>query len=104
MPTPYALIALCACVTLLSACDKTPSKPPMPSLSMPLPSASGAPAGVPTDPSLPSASSVFPPGSAAKADPTLGPGDGTRKPAQESETKPMPGQNNDHSAPLGPAK
>lgn len=105
MNTPSALIALSACVMLLSACDKTPIKPPTPTLSTPLPSTSGgATTGTPTDPSLPSASSVFPPGTAPKADPTLGPTDGTRKPAQESETKPMPGQNNDHSAPLSPAK
>lgn len=48
---------------------------------------------------MPSAESVFAPGDAAKADPALGKTDGTRKPAQESETKLMPGQNNDHWAP-----
>ena len=57
--------------------------------------------GLSTDPSLPPASSVFPPGT---TDPALGKTDGTRKPAQESDTKPMPGQNNDHSAPLSPAR
>ena len=104
MNTPSVLIAFSACVMSLSACDKTPINPPTPALSMPLPNTSSATAGTPTDPSLPSASSVFPPGTATKADPTIGPTDGTRKPSQESETKPMPGQNNDHSAPLSPAK
>jgi hypothetical protein len=37
-------------------------------------------------------------------DPALGETDGTRKPKQESEVKLMPGQNNDHSAPLGPTR
>lgn len=105
MNLPSALIALSACVMFVSACDKTPIKPPTPALSMPLPSTTGgATAGLPTDPSLPSASSVFPPGNTSKADPAPGQNDGTRRPAQESETKPLPGQNNDHSAPLSPAK
>ena len=101
MNTPSALIALCACVMSLSACDKKPSDPPTPVLSSPVPVGTGTPAGTPTDPSLPSAASVFPSGT---TDPALAKTDGTRKPAQESDTKPMPGQNNDHSAPLSPAK
>ncbi|MBT9549724.1 MAG: hypothetical protein IV088_02660 [Hydrogenophaga sp.] len=101
MNTPSALIALCACVISLSACDKKPTTPPTPTLSLPVPSVSGATTGPSTDPSLPPAASVFPPGT---TDPALGATDGTRKPAQESDTKPMPGQNNDHSAPLSPAK
>ena len=105
MNTPSALIALCACVMSLSACDKKPTAPPTPALSLPVPAGSGATTGSSTgsttDPSLPPASTVFPPGT---TDPALGKTDGTRKPAQESDTKPMPGQNNDHSAPLSPAK
>lgn len=101
MNTPSALIALCACVMSLSACDKKPTAPPTPALSLPVPVVSGATTGSTTDPSLPSASSIFPSGT---TDSALGTTDGTRKPAQESETKLMPGQNNDHSAPLGPAK
>lgn len=100
MPTPCAVIALCACAMCLSACDKTPVKPPTPALSMPLPGAARATAGASTDPSLPPAESVFPPGTAARTDAT----DGTRKPAQTSDTVPLPGQNNDHSAPLSTAR
>ena len=101
MNTSSVLIALCACVTCLTGCDKKPSDAPMPVLSSPVPVGAVTPAGTPTDPSLPSASSVFPSGT---TDPALAKTDGTRKPAQESDTKPMPGQNNDHSAPLSTAK
>jgi hypothetical protein len=61
MKTPSTLIVLFACGALLSACDKLPKQPPIPTMTQP---------------------------------------DGTRKPAQESDTKLLPGQNNDHSAPL----
>jgi hypothetical protein len=104
MNTPSALIALCACVMGLSACDKKPSDLPTPALSSPVPTTSGAAAGTSTDPSLPSAASVFPPETAAKADPALGETDGTRKPKKESDEALLPGQNNDHSAPLSPPK
>ena len=40
------------------------------------------------------------PPNAAASEPVPSPTDGTRKPAQVSDAKPMPGQNNDHSAPL----
>lgn len=93
MNAPSIWITLFACGPLLMGCDKTPTTSPLPTAA---PSAA--------DPSVPSAESVFAPGDAAKADPALGKTDGTRKPAQESETKLMPGQNNDHSAPLGTAK
>lgn len=44
------------------------------------------------------------PANAAQADPIPQPTDGVRRPAQQSDDKPMPGQNNDHSAPLTPAR
>lgn len=65
---------------------------------------SGATAGSSADPSVPSAESVLPPVNATKADPTLGGSNGTLSAAQESTAMPMPGQNNDHSTPLRPAK
>jgi hypothetical protein len=98
MKTPFPVMVLCASVLFVSACDKTPTKPPLPTATQPANAPSAA------DPSVPSAESVFAPGSSAKDEPALGKTDGTRKPAQESETKLMPGQNNDHSAPLSTAK
>ena len=98
MKTPASMMVLCASVLLVSACDKTPTQPPLPTATQPATAPSAA------DPSVPSAESVFAPGNAAKTDPTLGQTDGTRKPAQASDTKLMPGQNNDHSAPLSTAK
>jgi len=104
MNSPIALFALCAGVLSLGACDKTPTTPSAPLVDMPAQTGSGATAGPVADPSLPSAASVFPPASAANADSMVGRSDGTRRPAQESTATPMPGQNNDHSAPVGPAK
>lgn len=95
MKTSLGWIALFACGSLLMGCDRTPPTPAMSNAPPP------ATAPATTDPSLPPAESVIPPGSAAKEDPAQGQTDGTRKPAQESDTKLLPGQNNDHSAPLG---
>ncbi|MFP8778529.1 hypothetical protein [Hydrogenophaga sp. RWCD_12] len=94
MNTPWTLIVLFVCGVFLSACDKLPKQPPTPTMSQP----AGTPSA--SAPSVPSAESVFAPGNDTKADPSLGKTDGTRKPAQESDTKLLPGQNNDHSAPL----
>lgn len=94
MNTPWTLVTVFACGALLSACDKLPKQPPTPTMSQPAVAPSAA------DPSVPSAASVFAPGNGAKADPAPGNTDGNRKPAQESDTKLLPGQNNDHSAPL----
>lgn len=68
---------------LLSACNKTPSRPPVPVL---------APAQSPTVPTT-----------AGKADPAAGRSNSTMTRTQESGAMPLPGQNNDHSAPLTPA-
>ena len=107
MNTPFALIALCASALWLGACDKTPTSPPTPVVSQPASTESGVAVGSVPDPSLPSAKSVFPSANNTQADATPSRSDGTRNPDQESTPatdKPMPGQNNDHSAPLGPTK
>ncbi len=104
MNNPFTLIALCACVLGLSACDKTPPIPPTPTVNKPLVNESVATAGS-VDLSVPPTESVLSPAAATKADPTAGRSTNTTlSAAQESTAMPMPGQNNDHSAPLGPAK
>ena len=89
----------------LSACDPTGTPPP------PAPQLDAAAATPPTaslgsgsDASVPTASSVFAPASATAGDPALGRSNRALTPAQESTAMPLPGQNNDHSAPLGPPK
>ncbi len=104
MNTPFALIALCACLLSLGACDKSPTTPPTPIVINSVPTESAATTGSVTDPSLPSAKAVFPSASATQAGSTPGRTDGIRNPAQEATGTMMPGQNNDHSAPLGPSK
>lgn len=104
MNTPSALIALCASVMFLGACGKTTPAPPKPVINPSVPNLSGGTSGAVANPGVPSAGSVFPPSNGGSGDPAQSKTDGTRKPAQESDTLPMPGQNNDHSAPLSPAK
>lgn len=104
MHTPLSLIALCACVLSLGACDRTPAAPPTPVASDPAAAESRATAGSVANPSVPSADSVFSPASPAKVDTPPGRSNRTMSAAQESTAMPMPGQNNDHSAPLIPAK
>ena len=104
MKKPLLLIALGACVLLLSACDKTPNPLPAPILNAPGPTGSNPPLGPPNDPSLPSAESVFPPGSTTSPNAASTETDGTREPKQAATGTLEPGQNNDHSAPLSTAK
>lgn len=103
MKTPSAVIALFASMLGLGACDKTPSRPPAPIVE-PVQVDSGTAAGPAGSTSVPSADSVFAPASAPKADAAAGRSNSALSAAQQSTAMPMPGQNNDHSAPLGPAK
>ncbi len=95
----------------LSACSKTPADAPLPSVR----SAANAPSppqsppasphtGPTTDVSVPPANAVLAPALATPVDPTAGRSNKAMSRAQESSAMPMPGQNNDHSAPLPPAK
>ena len=99
-----AAFALCACALLLSACEKTPTKPPTPVMDRPaLTGSSTVPTPVEHQ-SVPSAETALSPANATN--PVVPPmrTDGNRIPAQASTGAMMPGQNNDHSAPLAPAK
>jgi hypothetical protein len=73
-------------------------------VNLPAPTESGVTGGSTGDPSVPSADSVLAPAKATKTDPAAGRSNTTMSSAQESTAMPMPGQNNDHSAPLGPAR
>jgi hypothetical protein len=96
-----SVYALAAAATFLAGCDGNPDKPvtPMPDLVRPV--TSQAPT---TDASVPPAASVITPGAVPKPET---PGARTNRSmtrAEESSAMPMPGQNNDHSAPLAPSK
>lgn len=103
MNTPYSLIALCACVLSVGACNKTPTAPLTPMVDQPVPMAYDTAASAVVDPSLPTTEVAFPLGIASSPDATPGRPDGTRDPAQESAGQRIPGQNNDHSAPIAPS-
>jgi hypothetical protein len=113
--------ALILTTLLLGACDRSATSPmataPTASQAMPAATASAAEeaaataaisstasAASGTDPSVPPAASVLEPAPAAKADAAQGRTNKAMSRTQESTAMPMPGQNNDHSAPLPPAR
>jgi hypothetical protein len=95
--------ALLLMALVMIACSKEPSAPPAPMTTAPPVETPPAKAGGP-DTSVPDAGSVLTPSAGPKADPTAGRTNGAMTPSQESSAMPMSGQNNDHSAPVGPAK
>lgn len=102
MRTSLTALATCAATSLLLACSK-PTPDQGPDLTR-LPSVPGTQSGGSSDSSVPKADSVFPPAPAAQTDPAAARSNSTMTPTQESSAMPLPGQNNDHSAPLTPAK
>lgn len=97
-----ASIVLGACLLALGACDKKPPPTPVVQEAVSTESAATTATGSVVYPPI-SSPSVDPSASAARPDPGQQPSDGTRKPAQGAAGTPKPGQNNDHSAPLGPS-
>ena len=98
------LAALCLSTMLLGACDKGRPTPPMPTVEPVKAEAVGTQPAV-TTPSVPAADSVLAPGNnTPKPDPTAGRTNTRMTRAEESSAMPMPGQNNDHSAPVSPAR
>jgi hypothetical protein len=96
-------VALIVMALMLNACSKAPSDA-TPPLTMPAQAASAPATSSGPDPSVPDASSVLTPGTAPRADAAAGRTNGSMTPAQESGAMPLPGQNNDHSAPQAPAR
>lgn len=88
---------------LLVSCDKSPLATPKPRV-LASPSASASASSQAADASLPEAASVVVPATPTAADPTAGRTNRALTRTQEVNTMPLPGQNDDHSAPLSPAK
>jgi hypothetical protein len=101
-PTAIQFSAAIATALVLSACNKAPSEPPAPTIT-PAPSASTAAGSRPADGSVPDAASSLTGPVASEADRSAGRSNSAMSRAQESAAMPMPGQTNDHSAPLTPA-
>ncbi len=101
--TPWVLVALGLITVSLGACDKPAPVPPTPTVSA-VPVGSGAAPGNAVDTSVPPADSVVTPAAAAHPNAAAGRTNSSMTGAQESNAMPLPGQNNDHSAPLAPAK
>ena len=102
---------LCMAAATLVACGKpapgTPTPSPMPPSMSTVAAdktASAPTGGAAKDASLPAAETVLTPATATKVDPAAGRSNKAMTNAQESSAMPLPGQNNDHSAPLPPAK
>jgi hypothetical protein len=102
-------LALITTLCLLGACSPAPTPdrtariaPPLPEVA---PVVGAASAASSADTSLPDAASVVAPAVATKPDPAAaGRTNTTMSRDQESSAMPLPGQNNDHSAPLPPAR
>ncbi len=103
MRTPFTAVALGLAISMLVACDRKPSTPPAPTVSL-VPIESRSPASGTPDPSLPPADTVVTPAAQAKPDAAGGRTNRSMSGFQESTAMPMPGQNNDHSAPLAPPR
>lgn len=95
--------ALLLIALVMSACSKAPSTLPTPMTTAPQIESSTARVGG-SDTSVPDAGSVLAPSAGSMADPTAGRTNSAMTRGQKSSAMPIPGQNNDHSAPAGPAK
>lgn len=87
----------------LGACSKSPLDAPLPRVA-PTQSAPTSNTSGTRDVSVPAADAVLTPAPATPVDPAAGRANKTMSRTQESSAMPLPGQNNDHSAPLPPAK
>ena len=96
-------VALLVMALAMIACNKAPSAPPAPITTTQQAETPPARAGG-SDTSVPDAGSVLIPGAGPKPDPAAGRTNDAMTRSQESNAMPMPGQNNDHSAPVGPDK
>jgi hypothetical protein len=104
MALPLVLVALGLVLLPLAGCDKLAPGPPAPQLrsGVEIPGSDASPYG---DTSVPSASAVFAAEPAApKPEMPAGRSNAPLSAAQEAVAMPLPGQNNDHSAPLPPAR
>ncbi len=102
------LIAVISSVVLVACSKPHPETPAVAAAPVAAPASPGtAPAGTAgssVDASVPTAASVLTPARDVKVDPNAGRSNQPMTRAQESTAMPLPGQNNDHSAPLPPAK
>jgi hypothetical protein len=90
---PGALAALLLATMALGACDRRP-----PAVEAAVSASQPATAGG-RDASVPDAASALPPGGAGSGGAAAERANGALTRAQESSAMPLPGQNNDHSAP-----
>ena len=102
-PDQRLSLALLVIALGMSACSKAPSTPPAPMTTAPQVESSPARTGS-SETSVPDAGSVLSPSADPGAPPPAGRTNGAMTSSQESSAMPMPGQNNDHSAPTSPAR
>jgi hypothetical protein len=93
--------ALFAALLAMGACSK-PMPDPVAATPVPVQTSAASAAGAP-DTSVPDAAAVLSAAPAASVDPGAGRSNTAMSRAQEASAMPMPGQNNDHSAPLASA-
>ena len=98
-PAVALLAALCVVAATLAGCDRPASDPSMPPLDPARIEAVPITSGT-SGTSVPAADTVPAPDVTSQPDPKAGRSNAGLSTAQESGAMPLPGQNNDHSAPL----
>lgn len=102
-PSTQRVAVLVLTALTLCACGQEPADPPASATKPVQAGTTPATAGT-AETSVPDAASVLRPTAAGKADPAAGRSNNSMSRTQESSAMPLPGQNNDHSAPLTPAR
>jgi hypothetical protein len=97
------LLALAVATLMISACDKIPERP-TPHISTAEQQRAASTIIIGSVTGVPSAESVFPASPKAQPIPPTDRPYGVMMPAQEMSGMPIPGQNNDHSAPVATTK
>lgn len=104
MKTRVTLVVVGFAALLVGACDKRPSNVPVPAMERATVNTSSA-APLAGSTSMPPADTVVAPvGDVPKGAATAARANSAMTRAEESAAMPMAGQNNDHSAPVAPAK
>lgn len=102
-PSTQRVAVLLLAALTLCACGQEPADPPA-STTKPVQAETAPATAGAADTSVPDAAAVLGPAAAGKADPAAGRSNNSMSRTQESSAMPLPGQNNDHSAPLTPAR
>jgi hypothetical protein len=99
----FLIATLCAAALPMGACSKSSVSPPTPTASTHTADSAVLPASG-KDAAVPAADTVFTSAESVRPEPATERSNAAMTPAQEFAAMPLPGQTNDHSAPLSTGK